>query len=58
MSSGYLGVELGTKSHHLKKKKNKQTKMSCMGKDPGAGDNKDDKIEFNLGACILCLGLH
>lgn len=29
-----------------------------MGKDPGAGDNKDDKIEFNLGACILCLGLH
>lgn len=57
MSSGYLGVELGTKSHHLKKKK-KQTKMFCMGKDPGAGDNKDDEIEFNLGACILCLGLH
>lgn len=32
--------------------------MLCMWKDSGVGGNKDDKIGFTLGACVLCLEVH
>lgn len=44
------------RTHNLiikKKETNKQTKTSCMQKDSEVGDNKNDEIEFTLGAFVV-----